>query len=59
MADFKEGDRVVKMSGIAAGRYGTVNSVRDDGTLNVMFDGDKIPKYCDPERCGVMGAEAQ
>lgn len=34
MADFKQGDRVVKMSGVCAGKYGTVNSVREDGTRN-------------------------
>lgn len=58
MADFKAGDRVVKMSGAAAGKYGTVNSVREDGTLNVTFDGERLPRYCDPMRCGRVAANA-
>ena len=58
MAEFKAGDRVVKMSGTAAGKYGTVNSVREDGTLNVTFDGERLPRYCDPERCGQVAANA-
>ena len=52
MAEFKAGDRVVKMSGIGAGKYGTVNSVMESGTLNVTFDGERLPRYCDPGRCG-------
>lgn len=59
MAEFKAGDRVVKMSGAAAGKYGTVNSVRDDGTLNVTFDGERLPRFCDPERCGQVGVNAK
>ena len=59
MAEFKAGDRVVKMSGAAAGKYGTVNSVRDDGTLNVTFDGERLPRFCDPERCGKVAANAK
>ena len=58
MAEFKQGDRVVKMSGAYAGKYGTVNSVSDNGTLNVTFDGERLPKYCDPERCGKVAANA-
>lgn len=58
MAEFKQGDRVVKMSGVCAGKYGTVNSVREDGTLNVTFDGERLPRYCDPERCGQVAANA-
>ena len=58
MAEYKQGDRVVKMSGAAAGKYGTVNSVRDDGTLNVTFDGERLPRYCDPMRCGKVAANA-
>jgi preprotein translocase subunit YajC len=56
MAEFTAGDRVVKMSGIAAGKYGTVNSVREDGTLNVTFDGERMARFCDPERCGKVAA---
>lgn len=56
MAEFKAGDRVVKMSGTGAGKYGTVNSVMDNGTLNVTFDGEKIPRFCDPMRCGQVAA---
>jgi hypothetical protein len=59
MAEFKAGDRVVKMSGAAAGKYGTVNSVREDGTLNVTFDGERLPRYCDPMRCGQVAANAK
>lgn len=59
MAEFKSGDRVVKMSGAAAGKYGTVNSVREDGTLNVTFDGEHLPRYCDPMRCGQVAANAK
>lgn len=59
MADFKAGDRVVKMSGFSAGKYGTVNSVREDGTLNVTFDGERLPRYCDPERCGQVATNAK
>lgn len=59
MAEFKAGDRVVKMSGAAAGKYGTVNSVREDGTLNVTFDGERLPRYCDPERCGQVARNAK
>ena len=51
MADFSKGDRVVKISGNWAGRYGTVNSVGECGTLNVTFDGERLPKYCDPALC--------
>ncbi|MBQ1428745.1 MAG: hypothetical protein IIZ06_03670 [Kiritimatiellae bacterium] len=58
MADFKAGDRVVKMSGFSAGKYGTVNSVLENGTLNVTFDGERLPKYCDPMRCGQVAANA-
>ena len=58
MAEFKAGDRVVKMSGIGAGKYGTVNSVMDNGTLNVTFDGEKIPRFCDPMRCGQVATNA-
>ena len=58
MAEFTAGDRVVKMSGIAAGKYGTVNSVREDGTLNVTFDGERMARFCDPERCGKVAANA-
>lgn len=58
MADFGKGDRIVKMSGVAAGRYGTVNGVCDDGTLNVTFDGERLPRYCDPMRCGKVAANA-
>ena len=59
MAEFTAGDRVVKMSGIAAGKYGTVNSVREDGTLNVTFDGERMARFCDPERCGKVAANAK
>lgn len=59
MADFSKGDRVVKMSGNWAGRYGTVNSVMENGTLNVTFDGERIPKWCDPARCGHVAANAK
>lgn len=59
MAEFKAGDRVVKMSGIGAGKYGTVNSVMESGTLNVTFDGERLPKYCDPARCGQVAANAK
>ena len=59
MADFSKGDRVVKMSGNRAGRYGTVNSVMENGTLNVTFDGERIPKWCDPARCGQVAANAK
>lgn len=58
MAEFKAGDRVVKMSGTGAGKYGTVNSVMENGTLNVTFDGERLPKYCDPMRCGQVAANA-
>lgn len=58
MAEFSKGDRIVKMSGIAAGKYGTVNSVREDGTLNVTFDGERLSRFCDPERCGKVAANA-
>jgi len=56
MAEFKAGDRVVKMSGTGAGKYGTVNSVAENGTLNVTFDGERLPRYCDPMRCGQVAA---
>ena len=46
------------MSGMCAGKYGTVNSVREDGTLNVTFDGERLPRYCDPERCGQVAANS-
>lgn len=59
MADFKAGDRVVKMSGTGAGKYGTVNSVMDNGTLNVTFDGERLPRYCDPMRCGQVATNAK
>lgn len=59
MKEFQAGDRVVKMSGVAAGKYGTVNSVLDNGTLNVTFDGERRPRYCDPERCGQVAANAK
>jgi len=59
MADFSKGDRIVKMSGTAAGKYGTVNSVREDGTLNVTFDGERLSRFCDPERCGKVAANAK
>lgn len=59
MAEFKAGDRVVKMSGIGAGKYGTVNSVMENGTLNVTFDGERLPKYCDPALCGQVAANAK
>ena len=59
MAEFKAGDRVVKMSGTAAGKYGTVNSVSENGTLNVTFDGERLPRYCDPERCGQVATNAK
>lgn len=59
MAEFKAGDRVVKMSGIGAGKYGTVNSVMENGTLNVTFDGERLPKWCDPARCGQVAANAK
>lgn len=59
MAEFKSGDRVVKMSGAAAGKYGTVNSVAENGTLNVTFDGERLPRYCDPERCGQVATNAK
>ena len=59
MAEFKAGDRVVKMSGIGAGKYGTVNSVMESGTLNVTFDGERIPKWCDPARCGQVAENAK
>lgn len=58
MAEFKAGDRVVKMSGFSAGKYGTVNSVLENGTLNVTFDGERLPKYCDPMRCGQVATNA-
>lgn len=58
MADFKQGDRVLKTSGVCAGKYGTVNSVREDGTLNVTFDGERLPRFCDPQRCGAVAANA-
>ena len=58
MAEFKAGDRVVKMSGTAAGKYGTVNSVGEHGTLNVTFDGERLPRFCDPDRCGKVAANA-
>ena len=58
MTEFKAGDRVVKMSGNWAGRYGTVNSVLENGTLNVTFDGEWLPKYCDPMRCGQVATNA-
>lgn len=58
MAEYRQGDRVVKMSGVCAGKYGTVNSVREDGTLNVTFDGERLPRFCDPERCGKVAANA-
>ena len=58
MAEFKVGDRIVKMSGVAAGKYGTVNSVSDNGTLNVTFDGERLSRFCDPERCGKVAANA-
>ena len=59
MAEFKAGDRVVKMSGTAAGKYGTVNSVAENGTLNVTFDGERLPRYCDLMRCGQVAANAK
>lgn len=59
MKEFQAGDRVVKMSGVAAGKYGTVNSVLDNGTLNVTFDGERRPRYCDPERCGQVATNAK
>lgn len=59
MAEFKAGDRVVKMSGTGAGKYGTVNSVMDNGTLNVTFDGERLPRYCDPMRCGQVATNAR
>lgn len=59
MAEFKAGDRVVKMSGTGAGKYGTVNSVSENGTLNVTFDGERLPRYCDPMRCGQVAANAK
>ena len=58
MAEYKQGDRVVKMSGVCAGKYGTVNSVREDGTLNVTFDGERLSRFCDPERCGQVATNA-
>lgn len=58
MADFKIGDRIVKMSGIKAGSYGTVNSVSESGTLNVKFDGENLPRFCDPDRCGKVNNPA-
>jgi hypothetical protein len=58
MAEFKAGDRVVKMSGMCAGKYGTVNSVMENGTLNITFDGGRLPKYCDPEKCGAVARNA-
>lgn len=58
MAEFQAGDRIVKMSGVNAGKYGTVNSVQDNGTLNVTFDGERLPRFCDPERCGAVAANA-
>lgn len=59
MAEFKAGDRVVKMSGTGAGKYGTVNSVSENGTLNVTFDGERLPRYCDPMRCGQVATNAK
>ena len=59
MADFQTGDRIVKMSGVNAGKFGTINSIGDSGTLNVTFDGEKLPRYCDPERCGKVAANAK
>ena len=58
MADFNTGDRIVKMSGVNAGKYGTINSISDSGTLNVTFDGERLPRFCDPERCGKIGLNA-
>lgn len=58
MAEFKTGDRIVKMSGAGAGKYGIVNSVGEHGTLNVTFDGERLPRYCDPERCGLVATNA-
>ena len=59
MADFNKGDRIVKMSGVNAGKYGTINSISDSGTLNVTFDGERLPRFCDPERCGKIGLNAK
>lgn len=59
MAEFRTGDRIVKMSGTGAGRYGIVNSVGENGTLNVTFDGERLPRFCDPERCGLIATNAK
>ena len=59
MADFNKGDRIVKMSGVNAGKYGTINSISESGTLNVTFDGERLPRFCDPERCGKIGLNAK
>mgnify|MGYP006873212974 CR=1 FL=1 len=49
--DFKIGDRIIKQSGLFAGKNGTVKNIREDGTLNVAFDGVPLAKWCDPMKC--------
>ena len=49
--DFEIGDRICKVSGINSGKSGTIRSVLPNGTVGVVFDGEKTVRYCDPGNC--------
>lgn len=49
--DFEIGDRICKVRGINSGKSGTIRSVLPNGTVGVVFDGEKTVRYCDPGNC--------
>ena len=49
--DFEIGDRICKVRGINSGKSGTIRSVLPNGTVGVIFDGEKTVRYCDPGNC--------
>ena len=49
--DFEIGDRICKVRGINSGKSGTIRSILPNGTVGVIFDGEKTVRYCDPGNC--------